>query len=80
MQLPTLGHPDGLLEGGGNEAGEEEGAEGVHMEGHEVLRGGRVGDAGGSRVHQGVVWIGGVEGEAKEGCHGEEGVDGDYAV
>lgn len=49
---------DGLLEGEGNEAGEEEGAEGVDMEGDEVLGDGR----GGGAVGIGDETVGGVVG------------------
>ncbi|CAB4270860.1 unnamed protein product [Prunus armeniaca] len=70
------GDPDGLLEGDGDEAGEEEGAEGVHVEGHEVLRDAGPGAAGGGVVYlnQGVVRVVGIPGQADEDGQGEEGV------
>lgn len=59
------GDPDGLLEAQGDEAGEEEGAEGVHVEGHEVLGDGGAGDAG--LVHdEGVGGVGRVPGQPDE--------------
>lgn len=64
---------DGLLESEGDEAGEEEGAEGVHVESNETLGG--VGPGGASLVgadkHGGGVG-GGVPIEADEDREGEE--------
>lgn len=70
----ALANPDGLLESKGNEAGEEEGAEGVDVEGDEILAHGRVGDAGrlgDAREGDGRVsdW---VPSEAEEDGEGEE--------
>lgn len=60
------GDPDGLLESQGDEAGEEEGAKGVDVEGDEVL-----GDLGGGQAVRVEVeglggGVGGVPGEADE--------------
>ncbi|KAF7831002.1 hypothetical protein G2W53_013335 [Senna tora] len=56
---------DGLLESEGDEAGEEEGAEGVNVEGDEILGDGRGGGAGGigNETVGGVV---GIPGETEE--------------
>ncbi|QHO59029.1 uncharacterized protein DS421_3g95610 [Arachis hypogaea] len=69
----VTGKADGLLEGEGDEAGEEEGAERVDVEGDDILGDGGGGRAGwiGVEVVRGVV---GVPREADEDGEGEEGV------
>lgn len=76
------GEADPLLEAQCDEAGEEEGAERVHVERHEVLGDGGAGSAGvGFRIlDEGVGGVGGVPRQADEDGQGEEGVDVDDAV
>lgn len=76
------GDPDGLLEAQGDEAGEEEGAEGVDVEGDEVFGDLASGGAGGVVVwvDEAVGGVGGVPGEADEDGEGEEGIDVDDAI
>ena len=74
------GDLDGLFESQGDEAGEEEGAEGVDVEGYEVLGDGGAGGAWGWVDENGFGVGGGVPGEAEEESEGEEGVHVDDAV
>ena len=82
----ALAHPDGLLDGRGDEAGEEEGAEGVDMEGDKALTNGRVSDAGrvgdagegGGRVGGRVPSDAEEDGERKERVDVDDAVEGHY--
>lgn len=76
------GEADPLLEAQCDEAREEEGAERVHVERHQVLGDGGAGSAGvGFRIlDEGVGAVGGVPRQADEDGQGEEGVDVDDAV
>jgi len=81
VEIGGASEADGLLEGEGDKAGEKEGAEGVDVEGHEVLgyrRGGRAGGIGDEAVG-GVVGVPGEaeeDGESEEGVHVHDGVQG----
>ena len=70
---------DGLFESQGDEAGEEEGAEGVDVEGHEVFCDCGAGYAPSADEGGGGV-VGGVPREAEEEREGEERVDVEDAV
>lgn len=69
----ALGDSDGLLEAHCDKAGEQEAAEGVHVEGDEILPNGRARDAGAVR-DKGVFGVSGVPGQADEDGQGEEGI------
>lgn len=73
------GEADPLLEAQCDEAGEEEGAEGVHVERHEVLGDGGVGSAVWI-LDEGVGAVAGVPRQPDEHGQGEEGVHVDDAV
>ncbi|KAK9913649.1 hypothetical protein M0R45_037459 [Rubus argutus] len=74
------GEADPLLEAQCDEAGEEEAAEGVHVECHEVLGDGWVGSAVVWIVDEGVGAVARVPRQPDEHGQGEEGVDVDDAV
>ena len=76
----TCGNLDGLFESQGDEAGEEEEAEGVDVEGNEVFGYGGAGGAIGWGNESGGGVGGGVPREAEEEGEGEEGVNVDDAV
>lgn len=68
-----------LLEGEGDQAGEEEGAEGVDVEGDEVALDGGARGAPGVRV-EGVVRVPRVPRQPDEDGEGEDGVHVHHAV
>ena len=77
--MTRLGDPDGLLEAECDEAGEKEGAEGVDVEGDDVL--GYLGRGGAVQVvDEAVVRVGRVPSQPDEDSQREEGVDVDDAV
>ncbi|KAF5446839.1 hypothetical protein F2P56_032437, partial [Juglans regia] len=78
---PGFPNFDGLLEGQGDKAGEEEGAEGVHVVSHEVF--GDVGPGSARFVgadERGGESAGGVPREAEEERQGEKRIGVDDAV
>ncbi|KAJ1422022.1 hypothetical protein SESBI_13351 [Sesbania bispinosa] len=62
----ALANVDDVFESQGDEAGEEEGAEGVHVVGYEAFSDRGCGGAGGIGADEGVVGVGGCD--AEEEC------------
>ncbi|GAB2286308.1 hypothetical protein Dimus_020725 [Dionaea muscipula] len=77
---------DGLLESGGNEAGEKIEAERVHVESDEILSHGGASNAGrmyicGAAADESVFWVCGARvDDAQEHCYGEKRVGIDYGI
>lgn len=76
-RVPIFGCSNGLFERESNKAREQEGTERIDMEGDQLLGGGGGHEAcgRGGGVHEGVIWVGGVNGKTKEETECEKGID-----